>query len=241
LLINNLILRIFHIFTVPNPMIMKLLSSLLLVCPFYLCAQVGIGTTNPTATLDVNGTLRIRQTNSYISEPAAKDSVLVVNKNGDVTRTSSKQVVNSYIKTFIKGSFSTTADKNLALSSGFQKIPFDLEEFDLNNEYNTSTNTFTAKEAGIYAVYVQIKATSTLSVATNFAVAIVKNTTIAARYGFANISVVGIDVTPPMRSTQTLVQMAAGDTIRFFIYSNLVNVGILGTNEDCFFTIHQVR
>lgn len=230
---------------------MKLTSLLFLVCPFFLYAQVGIGTTSPTATLDVNGTLRVRQTDLTTSETSAKDSVLVVNKIGDVHRVSSKTIVNSYLKTFVKGSFNTSADKNLTLSSGTQKVPFDYEEFDLNNEFDTSNNTFTAKQSGIYEIAVQIKANSALSVATNFGLAIVKGTTspttstVIARSAFANIGITvittPINVTPPLRATQTLVQLAAGDTIRFNLYSDLVNIGVLGSREDCFFYIHQVR
>ena len=220
---------------------MKLIITLLLAGTLSVNAQVGIGTTNPTAALDINGETRIRTTTANVRESASKDSVLVVNNRGDVNRTTSRQIVNSYIKSFVKGGFTNTGDKSLALSSGTQRIPFDQEDFDINNEYDTSSYTFTAAQAGIYAVAVQVKATSALSLTTNFGVAIVKNSTVMARCGFANIGLLGIDVSPPFRSTQTLVQLAKGDTIRFNIYANLINVGILGSNEDCFFIIHQVR
>lgn len=233
--------RFLSIFVLPNLMKMKPITLWLLLCPFFLCAQVGIGTSSPMAMLDVNGTLRIRQTNQNTNETSAKDSVLVVNNNGDVARTSARQIVNSYLKTFVKGGFSTTADKSLSLSSGTKKIPFDYEEFDLNEEFDPSSNTFTAKQTGIYAITVQIKATSTLSIASNFGVGIVKNSTLIARNTFANIGVATINVTPPFRSTQTLVQLSSGETIKFHLYSDLVNIGLLGTREDCFFTIHQVR
>lgn len=220
---------------------MKPITLWLLVCPFFLSAQVGIGTISPTASLDVNGTLRIRQTDLNTNESSAKDSVLVVNNNGDVARTTAMQIVNSYLKSFVKGSFSSTADKSLSLSSGTKKIPFDYEEFDTNDEFDISSNTFTAKQSGIYTISVQIKATSTLSIASNFGVGIVKNATLIARNTFANIGVITVNVTPPFRSTQTLVQLSSGETIKFHLYSDLINIGLLGTREDCFFTIHQVR
>lgn len=224
---------------------MKTITFYLLTFPVLVWAQVGIETTSPTATLDVNGNFRIRQTTTNTNEAAAKDSVLIVNNKGDVARVTSKQIVNSYLKSFVKGSFSNTADKNLSLSSGTQHIPFDYEEFDYNNEFNTGTHTFTAKQNGVYAVSVQIKTNSAVSVATNLGVAIQKNATVIARNGFANIGVtvlfITLNVTPPFRSTQTLVQLDTGDTIQFSLYSDLINIGILGSREDCFFTIHQVR
>ncbi|HMI06389.1 MAG TPA: hypothetical protein VK528_02495 [Flavobacterium sp.] len=220
---------------------MKPTIWILFLCPLCLLAQVGIGTTNPTAMLDVNGTLRVRQTGLNPNATSAKDSVLVVNNNGDVARVSAKQIVNSYLKSFVKGSFSTPADKTLALSSGTQKVPFDYEEFDLNNEFSTATNTFTAQQNGIYAISVQIKANNTIGVAINFGVGILKNNVLVARNSFANLGVLGINITPPVRNIQTLVQLTTGDTIKFNLYSDLISLGVLGTREDCFFPINQVR
>lgn len=61
---------------------MKKLSSLFLVLPFMVIAQVGINTTTPTKTLDVNGEARIRNT------PTATGSysVLVVDSDGNVKK-----------------------------------------------------------------------------------------------------------------------------------------------------------
>lgn len=207
-------------------------------------AQVGIGTTNPTTTLDVNGSLRVRTTDTNSRETSAKDSILVSDRYGNIQRISSKVVIESRLKTFIKGGFSSSSDQNLTLSSGTVKVPFNYEEMDENDEFNTSTNTFTAKVDGIYAINVQIKANAT-AVATNFGVSIIKNETTIARCGFSNIGVtiafVNINVTPPVRATQTLVKLSAGDTITFNIYTDLINVGLLSNKTDSFFTIQQVR
>lgn len=222
---------------------MKLINFFLLVCPFAAFAQVGINTASPTNTLDINGTLRIRQTPP--NENSGRDSLLVVNTQGVVARVSAQQVANNYLKTFVKGSFLTSSDKTLSFSGGTQRVPFDYKEFDLNDEFNTTTNTFTAKQNGIYAIGVQIRANNSISVATNFGVAILKNNTVIARSSFSNIgitvAVIQINVTPPFRATQTLVQLNTGDTIKFHLYSDLINAGLLGAREDCFFTIHQIR
>lgn len=56
------------------------LYTLLLICSYsYLASQIGINTTQPTKTLDVNGNMRIRQVNT-ITEP----TVLAVEANGSV-------------------------------------------------------------------------------------------------------------------------------------------------------------
>ncbi len=211
--------------------------------PFF--GQVGVGTTDPTATLDVNGNVRIRTTTSNIHETAAKDSILVTNNMGNVMRVSAKTVIESHLKTFIKGSFVSSADVALTLSGGTKIIPFNFEEFDTNNEFNTSTYTFTATQAGIYDVDVHIKSAAGISVATDFGVAILKNGTVINKDSYANIGVTivvtTVNVTPPVRSLNTLTSLVAGDTISFNINSSLASLGILGTREDCYFTIHQVR
>jgi hypothetical protein len=219
----------------------KKLLIILFILPISILAQVGIETTSPTKTLDVNGEMRVRITSTNLNEPAAKDSILVVDNLGNINRTSSKKVVNSYLKTVVKGKFSSSSVINLSLISSKALIPFDAVEFDINSEFNTSTNTFTAKQDGIYSIKIQIKSDATVGAATNFGVAISKNGSIISRNSFANISLLSTNVTPPIRSLESLVQLNTGDTINFNIVSDLISVSILGTSEDCFFTIQQIR
>jgi hypothetical protein len=218
-----------------------LLYFIFYLTPFF--AQVGIDTTSPTASLDVNGNLRVRTLTSTPNNSAAKDSILVSDNLGNIKRVSSKTVIESHLKTFIKGSFSGSTDISLTLASGTKKIPFNLEEFDENDEFNTTTNTFTATQSGIYAINVAIKTTSSISIALDFGVAILKNGTVINRNSFANIGVLGINVTPPVRSVQTIVSLNSGDTINFNIICNIASLSLdlLSNKEDCYFTIHQVR
>lgn len=211
---------------------------------FYLTpisSQVGIETTSPTASLDINGNLRVRSSTATSNETAAKDSILVTNNLGNVMRISSQKVIQSYFKTCIKGSFTSSSDVSLTLSSGAKKIPFDYIEFDANNEFNTSNSTFTATQGGIYSIDIHIKSTSAVGVALDFGVAIVKNGTVITRDSFANIGILSINATPPVRSSRTLLSLAPGDTITFSVLSSLGSLNILGNKEDCYFTIHQVR
>lgn len=216
----------------------------LLCCVFCITnvfSQVGIGTVTPTADLDVNGTLRVRTSNTTANISAAKDSILVTDNLGNVKRISAKTVIESHLKTFVKGYFSSSSDVSLTLVSSTKIIPFDSEEFDLNNEFDTSTSVFTAKQAGIYEITVQIEATSAIAIATDFGVVILKNGTIVNRNSFANIGLLGINVTPPSRSINTLVSLGVGDTINFNVVGSLLSLGLIGNKEDSYFTIHQVR
>lgn len=219
----------------------KLYTILLLLSVRVIVAQVGIGTTTPTAQLDVNGTLRVRTTVLTNNISAAKDSILVVDNIGNVKTVSSKTVFESNLKSCVKGSFNSSSDVTLTLLANACKIGFDFVEFDLNNEFDTALSEFTAKQDGIYQVSVQIKATALIAVATNFGVAILKNGTVINRTSFANVGVTLVNVTPPVRTVTTLVSLNTGDTISFNVLSTLLSLNLLGAREDCNFTINQIR
>jgi hypothetical protein len=219
----------------------KYTSLLLLFLNNIISAQVGVATTNPTSTLDVNGTVRVRSLPSYNSEPAIKDSIVISDGLGNIKKVSSKQIYNSNIKTFIKGSFTSTTTLSLSILSGSARIPFDFVEFDVNTEFNTNTNSFTPKQDGIYEINVQIKSGGVLNTSNNFGVSILNNGVIVNRTNFANVGILGINFTPPIRFLNTLVQLKTTDVITFRSNSDLVSITILGTKEDCFFTIKQVR
>jgi len=205
-------------------------------------AQVGIATTNPNATLDINGNLKIRAIPEEVNAISVKDSVMVINQ-GFVKSLPTTELLKAALPTTVKGSFSGSGLVNLTLISGLATIPFSQEAFDTNDEFDTTTNTFTAKQDGIYVVAGQIKA-SNIAVATNFGIAILKNGTVENRNGFANIGIgigVGINVTPPIRRVETLLQLTTGDTITFAVESTLGSLNLLGTTQDSFFTIYQIR
>lgn len=225
---------------------MKNLILFLLFFPILSFSQIGIGTENPTRTLDVNGDLRVRATASTVRESAAKDSIITVGATGNVTRVSSKTVIESHFKTYIKGSFITTGPSliNLGiLANGYSVIPFNTTEFDIDSEFNITTNTFTAKRSGIYSFYIAIKVNSAvLSVNGDFGVAIFQGNTLKARNSFANLQLLGLNITPSVRSAQTILQLNTGDTVTFRTFSSVaLTAGLLSNGDESFFTIQQVR
>jgi len=204
-------------------------------------SQVGVGTTSPTASLDVNGDLRVRTINHETIESVIKDSILVISNDGIVKRVESQQIINSVLKTAVKAKFSSAALVNLSLISNEVLVPFNDEDFDLNNEFDTTTHQFTAKQDGIYSVYAQIKADATIAVATNFGISIYKNNVLESTNSFANVGVTAINVTPPVRAVNTLLNLSAGDVITFKINSDLISLSLLGDSANSYFTIHQIR
>ena len=216
------------------------ISLLMLSFSFY--AQVGIGTTAPSAKLDVNGDLKIRTILLDTDANSAKDSILVV-KSGIINRVTSKQIFESNIKSFVRATGSSSTSLGLSIgSSGFKKIAFNTELFDENNDYNPSSYEFLVPRDGIYSVYVQYEVSSLLA-ATNVGVAIFTEingvASIAAQEVYDNIAVVGLNVSPPTRRTQTLLKLNAGDKI-FFGASSSLTITLVGGAKS-YFTVNQVR
>lgn len=214
-------------------------------------SQVGIGTLNPTASLDVNGNMKIRTVTLNSTEPVAKDSILSMDK-GVVNRVSAKSIIESHFKTFIRGSYTGSTDISISLSSGVAKLQFNNEDYDENNEYNTVPGSyeFIAKNAGLYGIDIQIKAGSVINVSPDFGVAIMKTPVstgvpiILAKQSFANVGItilgLTINVTPPVRFVRTIVKLAVGDKIYFNVNNN-ISLGLSSAAEESFFTIQQVR
>lgn len=73
---------------------MKKIADIICFLIFILShSQVGINTTSPTATLDINGNIRIRQAKNLGSANSAKDSILVIDNSGFVNRVNSDMIV----------------------------------------------------------------------------------------------------------------------------------------------------
>lgn len=205
--------------------------------PIFIFAQVGINTTNPQAMLDVEGDLRISLLSGG-SDLAARDSILVVDGNNVVRLIAAKDVLNNTEKTLIRGSISSGS--SVAVNG---LIPFSTIDFDLKGEFNTTTYEFTAIEAGIYRADVQVTM-GAISVGESgvgiYKVDLLNTETLIAQERYLNINVLGITVNPPTRSTSTLIQLEAGEKIRFK-NSGLLVISLLNNPAGTFFSIEQVR
>ncbi|TWP27331.1 hypothetical protein ETU09_07760 [Apibacter muscae] len=229
-------------------------KRLILYC-FYLISlnsfsQVGINIDQPTATLDVNGNLKIRgviDQNSPIAKNSNKqfsisNKVLVVNDDG-IIHYDTNIIKNSYVK----GGNSSNSTSLISLDgiSGWNKIAFENISFDYNNKYDLNRYEFIAKNSGIYAVYIQYTTSSLIS-ASNVGVGILKRKaseniyTLEAEESFSNVSVLGISVSPPTRKFFSIVDLNEGDAITFVASGLSLSIQLLG-GADTYFTIFQIK
>ena len=214
---------------------------LLFLLPTVSFAQVGIGTTSPEAMLDVNGTLKVRSTVNENDIEVIQDSILVISKSGIVNTVLANDIIDAALPTIVKASFSSGGPQTLSLTLGSSKITFDSEEVDNNDEFDLTTNTFTAKQDGIYIVNAQIKIGNIISANTNFGLSIEKNGILIAEENYLSVAVAFINVSSPYRRISTTVDLAKDDTITFAVTSGLLNVDILGDKKDSYCSIYQIR
>ncbi|MGB1269136.1 MAG: hypothetical protein ACPG45_05310 [Flavobacteriaceae bacterium] len=219
--------------------------KLFLLCclfSFSVQSQVGIATTNPQAMLDINGDLSVQLINNG-TVLATENSVLIVDRNDNniFKKVSSEDVVNSYLKSLVKGSFSGSSTGITISSLSWNTIPFDNEDIDKNNEYNTSSYDFTALQNGIYEVYSQIKIDPVS--AGDFGIGVFKvvsgTETLMAEENYAGVQVLSVNVSSPYRRVTTVIELNAGESIRFKVYS-LASVTLTGGGNS-FFKIKQIR
>tara|TARA_B100000508_G_scaffold35251_1_gene27348 strand:- start:1429 stop:2094 length:666 start_codon:yes stop_codon:yes gene_type:complete len=219
----------------------RIFILVMLLQSVYTSSQVGINTTSPLATLDVNGNMALRSVTEELKPSIAKDSILVVSDDGIVKTITANTVVNEAIPSLVRGDFASSGAITLSILSGSSIIPFDQKTIDVLDEFNTSTHVYTAKNDGIYQIYVQIEANGSLAVATDFGVSILHNGVTVATANYANVGILSINATPPFRSTTTLLVLNAGDTVQFNLDSSLLTADLSGSNFNSFFTIHQLR
>lgn len=231
------------------------INLFIMCCCFsaFVQSQVGIATTNPQAMLDVNGDLRVRTVDDG-TVLAAETSVLIVDNtdNSIVKKVSSETVVTSFLKSMVKGNLQSTSNLDIILfDNSSTKIDFDDEEFDLNDEYDVTTNEFTPKQDGYYEI------TSTINIkpdpigitaSTNVSLQVHKNSTVIAESSGplvgATVGLVDVYLLP-IRTVSTLVYLNTTDTVSFHIQNATGPLGgidiDLQSNENGFFYIKQVR
>lgn len=116
---------------------------------FFSFSQVGIGTTNPTTTLDIDGDLRVR---SIPASTSTNDTPIVIDSDGYVKKSLRSSQGN------FRGRLSVNYNSadNTTNTSGIYHINPILEIIDSGNDYSTNTDRFYAPITGTYEVTITL-------------------------------------------------------------------------------------
>ncbi len=207
-------------------------------------SQVGIGTDTPTAMLDVAGQVRIR-TAPLGTTRQAQDSVLVVDGKGYVHMAPSN--ITSNLVSFVKASSGSSGGiLGVTLLSGWNKIAFNTEEFDTNNDYDSTTDyVYTAPKDGIYDIHARYEASITgLLSASIVSLGIFKQvgagTPVLLTSDSALVAAL-LGTSTNTREVQMMAKLNANDKIYFGAQAPLSATVLSSSSDKSYFTVVQVH
>jgi|GEM_PF-914620 len=212
--------------------------------------QVGINTTNPKSTLDVNGNLIIRD----VGEIADLNSniAILVRDRSSVGDYEIKEINSSFFNGQATAYYATKNGSwsliNLGIGGGWQKINLTgSSDTKFGDPTAFNNGVFTIQRSGLYAVNYEIQFESGINIEAvgGRSLGLLKNTTIweQKRFDGVRVSLLGITLAAiPLTSTSinTIVPLAAGDSLTFaFNVDGLLNVGLL-TNSKLILQIYRI-
>lgn len=210
-----------------------------------LNAQVGINTSDPKSTLDINGNLKIRNVTA-LSSLNSNHTILVRDKTSttgdfEIKEINSDVLVVGNANAYYASKTGSWSLLDLGLGSFWSKINLTgASDTKLGNTALFNTGVYTAPQAGIYAVNYEFQFTAgvNLEALGGKKLGIIKNGNIIwdeKLFDGVRISVLTVTLASvPITSTKltSLVQLAAGDTITFAVnVSGLLPIDITLLNS----------
>ncbi len=243
----------------------KICSALLALMALPLSAQFGIGinTTNPKASLDINGTVKIRSTPAAPSLPGYQILAVNQNTNGDfqVAQVNPQLIVNSAISqinattgvstsAYAARKSSGTALVDLGvLPNGFRPVNFVTAERTLGTTavFSDTDNAYVVPSNGVYAVKFSFRYGTGLQaylLSSSPGVAVLRNRigtyTLIDAKSFDGANLGSINLTVSNESTDNLYTFQAGDRISFGLTSaSVLDPGLISASVTSFH-IHKV-
>ncbi|MEN4762752.1 hypothetical protein ABEG63_20700 [Chryseobacterium sp. C39-AII1] len=222
-------------------------------------AQVGINTPNPTATLDINGTMKIRQTPSAPALPGYQILALNQNSGGDfqVAQVNPQLVVDAAVtavnttgitNTSVYAARKTTGISLLSLGlfpTGFRAVNFLTNERTVGSAalFSDTDNTYTIPSTGTYAIGFSFRYGTGLQaeiLANTPGIGIVRTragvATLIDNRAFSGANLLVLSLTISESSLNSLYSLQAGDKISFGLTgSTALSAGLIGSSLSSFY------
>lgn len=222
----------------------KNLFSLTLVMGISLScfAQVGIGTENPQATLDVNGNVKIRSI-PEVTSLTGEHYILVMNQSesGDdeITQISSANFTTSATAYAAENEGGWSLLDLVITGTNWTRINLSSGDTTIGNPAHFVNGTYTAPSSGVYMVNYEFQLQSgvNINLLGEKRLGIIKNGEVIQEKEFDAVRVVVAGIinlaTVPVTSTNlsSLVQLNAGETLTFAVDTGGVDLGLLSDNK----------
>ncbi|PKF73531.1 hypothetical protein [Chryseobacterium sp. PMSZPI] len=226
----------------------KIYGFILACAALPLFSQVGINTPNPSATLDVNGTLKVRDTPAAAALPGYQ--ILALNMGSDQVFTVDPQIIfkGANTNTTLYAAKKTAGISLLSLGlfpSGFRAVNFLAAERTIGSGslFSDTDNTYTIPSDGVYAIGFTFRYGTGLQasiLANSPGVGIVRTrggvaTTIDSR-AFSGANLILLSLTISESSLNSIYSFQAGDKVSFgLVGSTALDVGLLGSSVASFY------
>ncbi|MET3037037.1 hypothetical protein ABXT08_13085 [Chryseobacterium sp. NRRL B-14859] len=226
----------------------KIYGLILACAAFPLFSQVGINTATPAATLDVNGTLIVRDTPQATALPGYQ--ILASNQGNDQVFVMDPQllIAASNVNTSLYAAKKTSGISLLSLGlfpSGFRAVNFLTAERTIGSAalFSDTDNTYTIPSTGVYAVGFSFRYGTGLQasiLANSPGVGIVRTragvaTTIDSR-AFSGANLILLSLTISESYLNSIYSFQAGDKVSFGLTgSTALDVGLLGSSTASFY------
>jgi hypothetical protein len=189
--------------------------------------NVGIGKTPAAGNkLDVNG--KTSTTNFQMTNGATNGYILQSDATGNASWVQNPLNTLSLVRVNLSANQALT-------TTGWQKATFDSEVFDTSNEFDTTTNRFTATKAGFYRVNAVFH-TNNQSNNQFYSIGIRVNGNFYQQTSANHFGNGAVD-----RAVNCLVQLAVGDYIEVFAENYQSGVQIDGFSGKTIFEVEQIR
>src|SRR5690606_6782790 len=203
-------------------------------------AQVGIGTDDPQATLDVNGNVKIRTIPEVTS--LTNDHYILVKDQSASGDNEISQISSSYFTAAT--AYAAESDGGWSLldlgisGTNWNRINLSSGDTTIGDPTHFVNGTYTAPSSGVYMVNYEFQLQSGVNIDLlgNKSLGLIKNGDVIHEKEFDAVRVVvGVInlATVPVTSTNlsSIVQLNAGDTLTFAVETGGVDLGLLTDNK----------
>ncbi|WP_426480263.1 hypothetical protein [Chryseobacterium sp. R2ACT005] len=227
----------------------KLYSLILACATLPLFSQVGINTATPSATLDVNGTLKVRDTPAAIALPGYQ--VLAINQGSTQVYSVDPAllIAASGTNTTVYAAKKTTGINLLSVGifpASFQPVNFIAADRNIGSAalFTDTDGSYTIPSTGVYAIGFAFRygtglQASLLSGGPGIGIARTRAavSTIIDTRPFSGINLaLAINLTLSDSSINSLYSFQAGDKVSFgLVDSGVINAGLLGSSIASFY------